>query len=115
MVAIARDSGADDGADGEARDPGKDCEFIVLLKTYMRQAGLEKPHELYRALKGYGPPASKKSVSWPLIKAYFKGTKKPQPWFILACVEVLGLNKRQACDLALACLRSYHTPGRFED
>lgn len=102
-----------DGEDVQERVA--DCEFIALLKTYMQEAGVENRHQLYRVLKGYGPPSSRKSVSWPTVKAYFNGTKTPQPWFVLACIDVLRLNKRKACELALACLRSYYTPGRFED
>lgn len=85
-------------------------EFIALLRVYMEEAGIENPNQLYKLLKGYGPRTKNgtpRSASRATIHAYFDGTKTPQPWFVAACIEVLNLNKKKACELALACLRSY--------
>lgn len=88
---------------------GEGTEFIALLRVYMQEAGIETPKQLYRALDGYGPKSSEgRSVSLKTVYAYFEDTKTPQPWFVLACIEVLKLSKKKACELALACLRSYH-------
>lgn len=85
--------------------PGGEKEFIRLLREYMAEKGIESPNQLYREFKGRGPGG--RSPSRAIIHSYFEGTNAPQRWFVRGAFEILDLNQRKRCLLALSYVEDY--------